>query len=488
MKIILAACGAAGIMGAPLLAQVEIGTLAELHAVRQNLTGSYRLTNDIDAAATADWNALIDRGAWSAATDYVRVDPLSHDRVQHLTTNYYALADSGPGHGGAVEPGVAANWATYWQVTTLPAGHKLGFEPIGPSASVTFRGVLDGNGYAITNLAIDRPETLNYVGLFGYAKNSGTAIRDLTLSGSVVGKNSVGLLCGFLIYQALCSNVVIHADVRGESTVAALIGNADGALVFGCRIYGRVAGTQRVGGANGYTHQNSRFEDNLSAATVVRLASSTETAFGSFVGYSRNSKFRRNYALGPVHYEGAADPQNRGFCGTKAGVLPASVDENNFFDMETTGQSSSGGNATGKTTAEMRDIATYTDLRTLGLGRVLAGTASADASGTTVTGAGTAFATALLPGDWVRLGNGIEHAAIREVASITDDTTLIVTQPFDRAFAAVPIYNVAATDRWDMQASREDPSDGYPWLSEKAPPLWKIYVYTPPKGSLILIH
>ena len=136
----------------------------------------------------------------------------------------------------------------------------------------------------------------------------------------------------------------------------------------------------------------------------------------------------------------------------------------------------------------MRDIATYTDLRTLGLGRVLAGTASADASGTTVTGAGTAFATALLPGDWVRLGNGIEHAAIREVASITDDTTLIVTQPFDRAFAAVPVFNVAETVCWNLQANRKDLNDGYPWLSEKAPPVWKIYVYMPPKGSLILMR
>ncbi len=407
--------------------------------------------------------------------------------MQHLATNYYALDNSGPGYGGAVEPGVTENWAVYWQVTTLPAGHKLGFEPIGPSATVSFRGVLDGNGHTITNLTIDRPET-TYVGLFGYVRQGTAKVCNLTLAGSVVGNGSVGILSGIMIYGAIFSNVVVHANVRGNSPVAGLLGNADGAIVCCCQVYGQVAGNERVGSAIGYTHQKSRFENNVSRATVVRLAGSTKTSIGSFVGYNRNSTFRQNYALGPVHYEEATDPTGKGFAGATAYESTYYLDENNFFDTETTGQDSTAGKATGKPSAEMRDIATYTDLRTLGLGRTLSGTASAAASSSTVTGTNTLFTTELAPGQWIRLAQGIEEAVVHEVATILDDTSLTVTQPFDRTFSDVALYHVAPGDRWDMQAVKEDSNDGYPWLSRESPPVWSIYVYMPPRGSLILIH
>ena len=478
----------AGLAGTLLRGQVNIATVEDLHAIRNGLTSSYRLTNDIDAAVTAQWNALVDCGAWNATTDYERIDPLSHAWVQHLSTNYYAIINSGPGYEGPVEPGVATNWATRWMATTLLAGHNLGFEPIGFSYNVSFRGVFDGGGHTITNLTINRPET-QYVGLFGYVLNNKARVYDLTLAGSVVGGTCVGMLAGQLTYGPLCSNIVVHANVRGDTSIGGLVGSTDGGFVQCCRVDGKAYGINTVGGMIGSCYQVTQSTDNFSQTIVTRLsgAASKNTAFGAFVGSNRNSAFCRNYALGSVHYEDAIDPTTKGFAGYATGQsMTRYLDENNFFDMETSGQTTSAGSATGKTTAEMKKIATFTDLRTLGLGRPLAGTVSVAALGMTVTGTGTTFTNKLVPGQWIRLRSGINDAVIREVDTILDNTSLTVTQPFDQELEDVAIYHVAETDRWDMQARHEDLNEGYPWLTPTGYSAWSIYVR--PQGTVILVH
>jgi hypothetical protein len=60
-----------------------------------------------------------------------------------------------------------------------------------------------------------------------------------------------------------------------------------------------------------------------------------------------------------VHYTGGTDPTNRGFCG-QADTGTGYVDSGNFWDTETSLQATSEGNATGKTTAQMQTLATFT--------------------------------------------------------------------------------------------------------------------------------
>lgn len=154
--------------------------------------------------------------------------------------------------------------------------------------------------------------------------------------------------------------------------------------------------------------------------------------------------------------------------------------------METSGQTTSSGCATGKTTAEMQKIATFTDLRTLGLGRLLAGTVSVVASGTIVTGTGTTFTTKLTAGQWIRLRSGRDQAIFREVDTILGDTSLTVTQPFEQELENVSICHVAETDRWDIKACYDAINQDYPWLTPNGSPAWSMYVR--PLATWILVR
>ena len=69
-----------------------------------------------------------------------------------------------------------------------------GFDPVGTGTGVLrFTGSLDGAGYAITDLYINRPTT-DYVGLFG--STNGATITNMSISGAVTGRDYVGPLVG----------------------------------------------------------------------------------------------------------------------------------------------------------------------------------------------------------------------------------------------------------------------------------------------------
>ena len=56
--------------------------------------------------------------------------------------------------------------------------------------SYAFQGVFDGNGVNF-DLTINK-STLDYQGLFGYASDVNTEIKNFSVSGSVNGRNQVG--------------------------------------------------------------------------------------------------------------------------------------------------------------------------------------------------------------------------------------------------------------------------------------------------------
>ena len=90
--------------------------------------------------------------------------------------------------------------------------------------------------------------------------------------------------------------------------------------------------------------------------------------FGGFSGSHSYDDIVNCYSTGNVIYEGVDNPTDKGFLGgTESGT---SGFENNFWDIESSGQTSNAtGGATGKTTAEMKTLATFTDETTDGLTR-----------------------------------------------------------------------------------------------------------------------
>jgi len=285
----------------------------------------------------------------------------------------------------------------------------VGFEPVGTEDHI-FTGSLDGNNFTISNLYIDRDET-DYIGLFGYV--SGAEIKNLGLidvditgadytgslfgrgmgvfsnvysTGEVSGGNHVGGLIGFYLSSSTLSDSYSTVKTTGSSyNVGGLVGRGDGTIVR-CHASGNVTGTSSVGGFIGLCHSiggvvqysfstgdvsgrehvggfagrtsHSSITNSYSIGTVTRTTG-IQSTFGGFTGSNYRSKIINCYSTGPVYWQDSTQPSDRGFLGSEdtGGHYEMT---GNFWDMDTSGQTETIGNATGKTTAEMMTQSTFT--------------------------------------------------------------------------------------------------------------------------------
>ena len=218
-----------------------------LQAINTNLTGNYALGRNMDATATATWNA-----------------------------------------GFAQAPVYA------------------GFTPIGylsGNASTNFTGRFDGLGHTISNLMINRPGT-DFVGLFGYAGN-GSVIGNVGLvGGSVTGQSYVGALAGY-VFSGTVSNSYATGTVSGTNNginnlnalqtgqfIGGLVGDSGVGSVTNSYATGNVNGFGYVGGLVGFN--NGSIANSYASGGVSATGSGTpvgglvggESAGGSVVSNS----------------------------------------------------------------------------------------------------------------------------------------------------------------------------------------------------------
>lgn len=139
---------------------------------------------------------------------------------------------------------------------------NVGWLPVGTSSS-WFRGVLDGNGYTISGLTINRGN-MDYVGLFGYADEA--TIKNLKVIANVKGQNYVGGIAGALD-QGNITNCAIEGNVKGESKVGGFVGYAFLGKITDCITTADVTGTSNcVGGVSG---QDGVFNNCVSSNITV---------------------------------------------------------------------------------------------------------------------------------------------------------------------------------------------------------------------------
>lgn len=107
----------------------------------------------------------------------------------------------------------------------------MGWFPIG-TLSTPFKGKFDGNNHAIKNLYINNPNG-DYQGLFGFAEN--VKIKNLRMENvNITGKDCVGAICGEMKYQSNIINCIVKGSVKGTDTVGGLLGqHYDGSNVTG---------------------------------------------------------------------------------------------------------------------------------------------------------------------------------------------------------------------------------------------------------------
>jgi hypothetical protein len=242
---------------------------------------------------------------------------------------------------------------TLWWNKTRDWGYGTGFTPVGTFEN-TFGGGLDGNGYVIRNLFIyDKLNTRKGVGLFGYTGNGFLYIRNLGLE---------------------------NVNITGGEYVGAFVGNAGTnlpATIENVYVTGQVKanlGSAYVGGLFGRTFVDVK---NCYSQTYVRGGYKGGGIAGVFVG---EGSLDSCYVNAEIDAYSSSDLQ-KSRIGVITSFLQSGAIDNTFYNSDALGAITTpcavseegefggcdGEEITGKTDAEMQDIATFTDTTTQGL-------------------------------------------------------------------------------------------------------------------------
>ncbi len=231
------------------------------------------------------------------------------------------------------------------ETTTWDSGK--GFVPIG-SDKTPFEGVFDGNNKKITGLTIDRPGT-NYIGLFGKISNS--TIKNLGLEDfTIAGYQYCGGLAGYvsaLSSSTLCvTNCYTSGSVSGrDNNCGGLVGEQSGGSISNCYSSGSVSCGWYCGGLVG-TQVFGSMSNCYSSGSV-----SSRWSCGGLVGAQVFGSMNNCYSSGSVG--------GNSKCGGLVGVQDEKTTTGAcYYDTETSGQSDTG-KGTPKTTAEMKQRATF---------------------------------------------------------------------------------------------------------------------------------
>ncbi|GJE72038.1 two-partner secretion domain-containing protein [Methylorubrum podarium] len=227
----------------------------------------------------------------------------------------------------------------------------LGFAPVG-SRPAPFTGSLDGAGHTITGLTIARPGQDN-VGLIGFLGSGGRVSSLGLVGGSVSGANYVGSLVGYNTGGTV-SQSYTTGSVTGGFVVGGLVGANEGGEVNQSYASGRVTG------GTGSSYMGGLVGLNVNANGAVTESYATGSVTGAFyvgglVGSNGGGTVRRSYASGRVTGSSIVG----GLIGINGGTIDTS-----YWDTQSTGRATGMGlgspaGATGLTSAQARDAASY---------------------------------------------------------------------------------------------------------------------------------
>lgn len=253
----------------------------------------------------------------------------------------------------------------------------------------SFKGIYNGQGYTISNLYINRPET-EHVGLFGYVKGnyypntiamfqninlvnvdyhggsetggiigyvqSNTSMRDCSVTGSIIGGDQTGGLVGHSSIFDF-ENCQSNATIKGaDNYCGGLIGEAVGSIIDNCYSNAVITGTgSYYGGLVGLSSAqilNSYFTGSVSGEGSTHggisgmayglISNSFSTAningydsIGGLVGHASNLNVNRCYSTGEIS-------GNSGVGGLVGNLYTATIN-NSFSTGNVNGESSIGG-------------------------------------------------------------------------------------------------------------------------------------------------
>ena len=297
------------------------------------LAANWKLAADINAAGTAAWNG-------SAGFKPV------------ATGSSFSGTFDGAGHviSGLTLAPASGNAGLFDTIDYTGTVKNLGIVNATVSSSTT-AGILAGasNGTVInvwTSGTVTNSAE-NTGGLVG--ANSGT-ISGSWSSATVYGSQIVGGLVG--LNDGTISGSWSSSKVNTYASAGGLVGWQTGGSVTSSYATGAVQATYNLGGLVGQQTGGSLI--NVYATGAVS-GSSGSTGVGGLVGYLRHGSVNYAYATGAVAAPSCAGCSVGGLVGISFVTVT-----NSFWDINTTGRSSSNGGGTGLTTAQARSAASYT--------------------------------------------------------------------------------------------------------------------------------
>ena len=263
------------------------------------------ITNPYDWTPTVGVNLLLDGADGSAEYPWPIYNVWQLQAIDGMSVSQDGEATRGLSFFGGDRLGEQYRLAVNIDATpTEQWDGGAGFDPIGGD----FAGYLDGGGYAVRGLFINR--AIPEVGLFGRIVKSGElAVSDLGLeNANISGGNQTGILVGNLnanLAKVWTTGKVVGAGDDEESGVGGLAGvfatrqNAQSITdsVILSWSAANVSGDNKVGGLIGgnLLAHRSQLIDNWAGGNV-----SGGVTVGGFVGNPANAEFIRSWSAGEV--------------------------------------------------------------------------------------------------------------------------------------------------------------------------------------------
>ncbi len=142
-----------------------------------------------------------------------------------------------------------------------------GFLPIGASSTTPFTGRLDGQGFAISGLRINRPSS-SYQGLFGYTNNA--TITDVVITGANVSALSYAAALVGHANTSTIEGVSAQGTISGTGNAGVLAGRVNGGVLRTSEASGTVTCTQdECGLAAGYLQGTAELRDTRASGTIT---------------------------------------------------------------------------------------------------------------------------------------------------------------------------------------------------------------------------
>lgn len=297
-----------------------------------------------------------------------------------------------------------------------------GWQPIGSGSA--FSGVFTGLQHTINGISIYDNAGGN-LGLFGEVSGQ---IRDVRVTNSYMSTSAggwSGVLVGYLSTGGHISNSYtsgIFEDISGAAgATGGLVGTADpNTIIERSASSTWVRGNHAAGGLVGFNF--SLIEDCYATGPV----SLNDYAAGGLVGIN-NGTVLRSYASGRVSGNGFVG----GLVGLAGRDAPSTISDS-YWDKESTQQNISSGGGAGKTTAEMKQRATFSGWDFANTWQIVEGTSYPTLKVLAISSGSGPFITAVLDPNLPLYSSAITGAANSGVGSI-DNSGLVINSGSNNA-------------------------------------------------------